>query len=583
MKKISLLFIIGATMAYTMPTGKIRPGVVLYKLKKSATENELKSLNALLKSHVLQEEKVDGINLHIAQLNSKGREKAVSQLMRETGAVKFAEPDLLVSPTNIPNDPGFPDQWHHTTIHSAGAWERLTSPEDLEAVKVCVLDTGVDQDHPDLVGNLLPGYNANHLRSVEDFHGHGTATAGVIGAVGNNGQGISGVLWDVNILPVQINNDTDDSSAYISTMAKGIKWCADQGAKVANLSYEGASASTIDDAATYLREHGGLLFMSAGNAGTFYDTTAYPDWSSFLIVGATAQTDIKSGFSNYGPFVDLVAPGERILSTSLDGKYLYRNGTSFSSPMAAGVGAMIFGLNPGFTPDEVENILLGSTVDLGDIGEDDLYGRGRLDAQKAVEMALEYRDTAYQSPVPVAAISYFNGYAPRVVGFDGSASTDDGTIVSYQWDFGDGSSSEGMVVEHTYENPGRYFATLTVRDDQGLSASSEALKIEVERDPSVLYAPSLLSIDMNGNSITLRWQDNSENEDGFVIERAKREKGKYLFAPVGETASNSDVFTDTIQEKGTYRYRVRAFHETGSSAYSNEVQVSVLKKEISAQ
>lgn len=394
MKKISLLFIIGATMAYTMPAGKIRPGVVLYKLKKSATENELKSLNALLKSHVLQEEKVDGINLHIAQLNSKGREKAVSQLMRETGAVKFAEPDLLVSPTNIPNDPGFPDQWHHTTIHSAGAWERLTAPEDLEAVKVCVLDTGVDQDHPDLVGNLLPGYNANHLRSVEDFHGHGTATAGVIGAVGNNGQGISGVLWDVNILPVQINNDTDDSSAYISTMAKGIKWCADQGAKVANLSYEGASASTIDDAATYLREHGGLLFMSAGNAGTFYDTTAYPDWSSFLIVGATAQTDIKSGFSNYGPFVDLVAPGERILSTSLDGKYLYRNGTSFSSPMAAGVGAMIFGLNPGFTPDEVENILLGSTVDLGDTGEDDLYGRGRLDAQKAVEMALEYRDTA---------------------------------------------------------------------------------------------------------------------------------------------------------------------------------------------
>jgi len=583
MKKISLLFIIGASMAYTMPTGKIRPGVVLYKLKKSATENELKSLNALLKSHVLQEERVDGINLHIAQLNSKGREKAVSQLMRETGAVKFAEPDLLVSPTNIPNDPGFPDQWHHTTIHSAGAWERLTSPEDLEAVKVCVLDTGVDQDHPDLVGNLLPGYNANHLRSVEDFHGHGTATAGVIGAVGNNGQGISGVLWDVNILPVQINNDTDDSSAYISTMAKGIKWCADQGAKVANLSYEGASASAIDDAATYLREHGGLLFMSAGNAGTLYDTASYPDWSSFIIVGATAQTDIKSGFSNYGPFVDLVAPGERILSTSLDGKYLYRNGTSFSSPMAAGVGAMIFGLNPGFTPDEVENILLGSTVDLGDTGEDDLYGSGRLDAQKAVEMALEYRDMAYQSPVPVASISYYNGYAPRVVGFDGSASTDDGTIVSYQWDFGDGSGGEGMVVEHTYENPGQYSATLTVRDDQGLSASSEALKIEVERDPSVLYAPSLLSIDMNGNSITLRWQDNSENEEGFTIERAKREKGKYLFAPVGETASNSDVFTDTIQEKGTYRYRVRAFHETGSSAYSNEVQVSVLKKEISAQ
>ncbi|MBD3791711.1 MAG: PKD domain-containing protein [Campylobacterales bacterium] len=183
----------------------------------------------------------------------------------------------------------------------------------------------------------------------------------------------------------------------------------------------------------------------------------------------------------------------------------------------------------------------------------------------------------------MAAISYFNGYAPRVVGFDASASTDDGTIVSYQWDFGDGSSGEGMVVEHTYENPGRYFATLTVRDDQGLSATSESLRVDVTTDPDFLYAPSALSGSENANSITLRWQDNSENEDGFVIERAKREKGKYLFAPVGETASNSDVFTDTIQEKGTYRYRVKAFYKTESSAYSNEVQVSVLKKEISAQ
>lgn len=582
-KKISLLVVIGvgiANLAHTPPSDKIRPGVILYKVNNNAAPSELKSLNALLHSHVLREELVDGINLHIAQLNSTGREKAISKLFRETGAVKFAEPDMIVSPSNTPNDPDFSSQWHHTKINSTYAWDTLTSPENLDAVKVCVLDTGVDQDHPDLMDNLLPGYNANHLRSVEDYHGHGTGTAGVIGAVGNNGQGISGVLWDVNLIPVQINISTDDSSAYISTMAKGIKWCADQGVKVANLSYEGANSSTIDDAATYLRDSGGLLFMAAGNSGNLYNTTSYPDWNSFIIVGATDESDTKTSFSNYGPFIDLVAPGKGILTTYLGGKYVYYSGTSFSSPMAAGVGAMIFGLHPDFTPDEVENILFGSVVDLGDAGEDDLYGKGRIDAQKAVELALEYIDTAYQSPVPVAAMTYLNDYAPRVVEFDGSSSSDDGTIMSYQWDFGDGSSGEGMVLEHTYENPGQYLATLTVVDDQGLSAVSEALGIEVVTDPDFLQPPTALSSSVNANTITLSWVDNAANENGYMIERAKRVKGKYIFTFIGETVSNVVTFTDTIEEAGTYQYRVKAFNDVESSAYSNDIQVSIHKQDI---
>ena len=150
-KKISVLVIIGvgiAQLAHTTstPSDQIRPGVILYKVKKNATAKELQSLNGLIHSHVLREEMVDGIDLHIAELNSKGREQAISKLLRETGAVKFAEPDMIISPSNTPNDPDFPDQWHHTMINSTSAWDTITSPEDLEAVKVCVLDTGVDQD-----------------------------------------------------------------------------------------------------------------------------------------------------------------------------------------------------------------------------------------------------------------------------------------------------------------------------------------------------------------------------------------------------------------------------------------------------
>ncbi|MFT7880858.1 MAG: fibronectin type III domain-containing protein, partial [Sulfurimonas sp.] len=128
--------------------------------------------------------------------------------------------------------------------------------------------------------------------------------------------------------------------------------------------------------------------------------------------------------------------------------------------------------------------------------------------------------------------------------------------------------------------PGQYSATLTVRDDQDLSATSEVLAIEVATDPHFLHAPSALSSSVNANRITLSWVDNSDNEKGFILERAKRVKGKYLFNIVGETASDRDTFIDTIEEKGTYKYRVKAFNDVESSAYSNEVKVSVRKKDI---
>lgn len=570
-------------------TDEIRPGVILYKTKDGATPSELKSLNALLNSKVHSEVVIDGINLHIATLRAKGIEVSTSKLLMDTGAVKFSEPDRAISPTLTPNDTLFSLQWHHEKISSTTAWDSITSPNDTSEVKVCVLDTGVDLDHPDLVENLLPGYNANGLDSVQDVHGHGTGTAGVIGATGNNGIGVSGVLWDIDILPVQINianvpddpNDPDDcpSCAYISTMATGIQYCADQGAKVANLSYGGAQYATIDEAATYLRDRGGLLFMSAGNDGTSHDVTSYPDWESFVIVGATEDNDTKSDFSEYGLYVDIVAPGSRIATTGIDENgnagYYYMSGTSFSSPMAAGLGALVYAVNPSFTPAQVEAFLFDSAVDLGETGEDDFYGKGRIDAASAISLALDYMNVPNEVPIAIASSTNLNDYVPLDVHFDGSGSSDDGTIVSYQWDFGDGNNVEGIDVVHTYNAVGIYNAILTVTDDHGAIGHSTPVVITVEADSSVVLAPSGLSASVNSNTIVLNWNDNSSNETGFVIERAKKTRGKYNYVPLTTTGLDVTSYEDIVAETGDYKYRIQAVNDTSVSDYSSELLVKV--------
>ncbi len=404
LKILVILFIslnlVVPSMLFSKNQNKIRESTIIYKLKEDATPKQLKRFNALVnKNTVIAKKELKGIKLNVAVLkNIKGFEKVFSRQLMDTGAVKFAEPDVSIPPTATPNDSGYDLQWHHPKINSPTAWDNTTGPDNLDTVKVCVLDTGVDTDHPDLMENLLlPGYNA-YLKqdgNVEDALGHGTGTAGVIGAMGNNDLGVAGMAWDISIIPVKINY-TDEGEkagyAYISDMAVGIEWCADQGVKVANLSYGGAQYATIDEAAQYLRDQGGLLFMSSGNDGTENSIDDFPDYTSFVVVGATDDADVKSSFSEFGAYVDIVAPGEDIATTYLNGEYIYYTGTSFSSPMTAGLAALIYAVNPDFTPEKVEDYLFYTAVDLGDIGDDDVYGHGRIDAGTAIVAAVAGTD-----------------------------------------------------------------------------------------------------------------------------------------------------------------------------------------------
>jgi hypothetical protein len=196
---------------------------------------------------------------------------------------------------------------------------------------------------------------------------------------------VTGVNWQTSIMPIRVSNNVD-GTAYLTDLADCIYYAADHGAKVASLSFAGLYASSeIDQAAIYMRGKGGLTVVAAGNDGS--DISAYPNSPNYLTVGAVGQSDVHSSFSNWGTSVDLVAPGENILTTLPNNMYVSESGTSLSAPMVAGVAALIYSLNPNFTPAEVEGFILSTATDLGPVGKDLLYGTGRLNAGAAVQAA----------------------------------------------------------------------------------------------------------------------------------------------------------------------------------------------------
>lgn len=672
---VGSLFVPGALQAQDKKPR--REGTVLYKPKAGATTKQEAALKKVEAKHGLaaQRRLLGGAVTQgkAGQMQAVDEEALAAELLA-TGAVEFAEPDYQAAPVLLPNDPSYGSQWWQAKIQSAGGWDITTGSA---GIKVAVCDTGVDSDHPDLVANLIsPGYNVADnpvTNNSEDQHNHGTWVAGCIGAVGNNGAGVAGVNWTVRILPIRITNDPQ-GYAYYSDMTQAVQLAADQGCKVANLSYGGANSSTIDSAGQYIRSKGGLLFMSAGNDGNDGDSgTIYPDFTSFIQVGATTSSDTRASWSNYGSYIDVVAPGVSILSTARGGGYSSPSGTSFSSPITAGLGALIWSVNPGFTPSQVETFIFNGADDIGTAGEDNVYGRGRINVANSVALAaasvgnlspsissgpwadpdpvklpatttvsviasdpdngpqaLKYTWSKVSGPgtvsfspngttgsaistasfstagsyvlrvsisdgsssvtgdadvevqpdnyAPTASISAnpTNGFAPLAVNFSGAGSTDsDGTIASYAWTFGDGGTGSGVTASHTYTGIGTFTARLTVTDDKGATGTT-TVSISVA-DPNVINAPSNLTASASGNTVTLRWTDNSGNETGFQIDRGVKAKNKVTWTNnVAAVGANVTSFSQTVSN-GTYLYRVRAFNSsTGKvSANSNEVQVKV--------
>lgn len=302
--------------------------------------------------------------------------------LRAGGGVAYAEPDWICYPAGEPNDPHYPLQWHHAMIGSPSAWELAT---DAGNIVCAIVDSGIENTHPELAPILVPGYNVvDDLPEVEggdtrDVHGHGTCVAGCAAAVGNNALGITGIGWRLPLMPVRATN-TWTGAARTSDLLLGARWAAENGAKVVNISYTGITHESVGPTGEYVRSLGAILCFATGNDGQELATFDYP---GVTVVGATDAQDNRPGWSGHGRAVDLYAPGDAILTTSRGATYALVNGTSFASPIVAGSMALIWSLEPAMTADRLEAIVLNTCVDRGPPGDDEEWGHGRLDLARA--------------------------------------------------------------------------------------------------------------------------------------------------------------------------------------------------------
>lgn len=313
----------------------------------------------------------------------------------------FASP-ALASPTThwhgLPNDPLLASQWYlgatpqsaqsGATIDVAGAWRATTCP----GVTIAVLDTGVDLDHPDLAGKLLPGATfIDGTTSADDDQGHGTEIAGVIAAATDNAIGVAGVCPDGNLLPVKVADSgghTDDAAGDVK-VAAGIRWAVDHGARVINMSLGVLDTPAMIEAVNYAYAHDVLIVAAVGNSGDYPNPWPAPaNLPHVLAVGATDANGQRASYSSYGPQDLVLAPGDNVETTAMGGGYGSGGYTSIASPQVAGIAALIRSLRPDLNADQVRTLIETTARPVpGTTGWTVKTGYGLVDATAAVRAA----------------------------------------------------------------------------------------------------------------------------------------------------------------------------------------------------
>ena len=280
------------------------------------------------------------------------------------------------------NDPLLAQQWGIFAIGADRVWATTTGI----GVIVAVVDSG-SGPHPDLAENLLPGRSFFGLVESQDgsdidASGHGTHVAGIIASAANNGIGGSGVAPNAQLLPIKVLDQAGQGDAR--DVAAGVRYAADNGAKVINLSLGGATeSSSLTQAITYANDKGALVVAAAGNGGA----NDKPKWPASLdltlAVTAVDQSNGATSFDQRGEYIDIAAPGTGIVST-VKGDYGSSSGTSMAAGFVAGAAALLFAAEPRVTNTQVRDILLRTATDIGEPGRDLTFGVGLINMVAAL-------------------------------------------------------------------------------------------------------------------------------------------------------------------------------------------------------
>ena len=331
-------------------------------------------------------------------------EAAIARL-KASGQVSYAEPNYVRHAFSTPSDTNFLSrQWGPQKISADKAWE-IWRPQTQTVI--AIIDTGIALNHPDLTNKLFRDGNGNVIgrnyipdgagvvdpAKFADDHGHGTHCAGIAAAQINNGVGIAGVAgWNgganesdvisTKLMPLKVLNA--GGSGDDAGVTEAIIWAADHGAKIMSMSLGGADPSdSLTNAVAYAKTKGCVSVAAAGNGNT--SEYSYPGATpGVLCVGSTGQSDVLSGFSNYGPWVTVAAPGEGVYSTYFNGDgYAYLSGTSMSTPHVAGELALIASQNPDLSSDRLFDMVQNNTDPVASSGAKTIAG-GRVNAYKAM-------------------------------------------------------------------------------------------------------------------------------------------------------------------------------------------------------
>jgi subtilisin len=316
------------------------------------------------------------------------------QALSRSGKVLRAEEDAVVyavkkpAPTPPPPPPPETLPWGIEKINADDAWPFSTG----EGIKVAIIDTGIDRDHPDLVNNIKGGQNFVAIRGKidpdnwDDDNGHGTHVAGIVAAEDNE-IGVIGVAPDASLYAVKVLNKK--GSGYVSDIILGLQWAVAENIQVVNMSLGTTSdVQSLHDACDIACNAGIVLVAAAGNSGDANpdDDVEYPArYSSVIAVAATDDDNLRAYWSSDGPEVDLSAPGVSIYSTYKGGTFTTLSGTSMASPHVAGTAATLLADSPSLTPDAVRIKLQDTAHDLGASGSDNYYGSGLVDAYAAIQ------------------------------------------------------------------------------------------------------------------------------------------------------------------------------------------------------
>ncbi|MBI2097867.1 MAG: S8 family serine peptidase [Candidatus Vogelbacteria bacterium] len=407
----------------------VKDSDILVRLKKSYRLSDerpvFQDLHRELKAKSFSPNQIDLFPIYV--LKTTGDVLSLAEELKRDPDVEYAEPNYLALTSYRPNDPLYSQQWAHQNTHAESGWNLERG--NANAV-IAIIDTGVDYRHEDLSENIWHDVQGNpgkdfvdidtaaytfqgfSLFSGEDYTGidndpadymgHGTHTAGIAAATGDNNRGVAGVCLHCKIMPVRagfaIHHPLGDFGILeYDDIASAIKYAADQGARVISMSFGGYSDSaTLHEAINYAYSLGAVLVAAAGNESSY--TPTYPaSYDHVISVVALARNNLLAFYSNYGSWVDVAAPGGdslqglTILSTvprigvlSDASGYKTLQGTSMATPYVAGVAGLIFSAYPTLANEQVRQKIEFTADDLGLPGKDSTYGYGQVNVYHAL-------------------------------------------------------------------------------------------------------------------------------------------------------------------------------------------------------